>query len=252
MKSVMNATTEQRALWNEVFSESEAYFGESPSLFAEKSLALFRENGVQTVLDAGCGQGRDTFLFAENGIRVTALDYSFVAIGALNERCGESGLSSCIDSRCFDLRMCMPFENESFDACYAHMLLCMELTTCEISCLLSEMHRILKPGGLALYSVCSIFDGNYRVGEHLGEELFEADRLAVHFFSEEKIRSLSSGFNILSVERMKEEEQSRDLFCIAMKKSSSRCAPTFAAIGAKDAPLARNRSSAPAFCPGAR
>lgn len=251
MKAVMNAAIEQRNLWDQVFLDSKSYFGETPSLLAEKASVLFRESEVRSLLETGCGQGRDTFLFAENGIRVTALDYSGTAVNDIKSRACAANLTSYIDPLCFDLRMCMPFENESFDACYSHMLLCMELTTCEISCLLSEMHRVLKPGGLAVYSVRSIFDRHYRAGEHLGEDLFEVGKFAVHFFSEEKIRGLASGFRIRSIERMEEGALPRDLFCIVMEKTSTRYAPTFAAIGARHAPISKNRTSAPNPCPGA-
>ncbi|WP_432734617.1 class I SAM-dependent methyltransferase [Maridesulfovibrio sp. FT414] len=251
MKSVMNAAVEQQTLWDQVFTESEAYFGEGPSLFAEKALALFREKGVRSVLEPGCGQGRDTFLFAEDGIRVTALDYSRAAVDDIKDRACSCELTPYIDPRCFDVRRCMPFEDSSFDACYSHMLLCMELTFCEISCLISEMHRVLKPGGLAVYSVRSIFDRHYRAGEHLGEDLFQIGQFAVHFFSEEKIRGLASGFRIHSIERMEEGALPRDLYCIVMEKTSNRFGPTFASIGARHTPLGKNRASAPSACPGA-
>ncbi len=251
MKSVMNAATEQQGLWEQVFTESAAYFGDKPSLLGEKALGLFRDGGVLSVLETGCGQGRDTFLFARDGIRVTALDYSQTAVDHIKSRSCSEDLTTYIDPRCIDLRRCMPFEDESFDACYSHMMLCMELTTCEISCLLSEMHRVLKPGGLAVYSVRSVFDRHYRAGEHLGEDLFEVGEFAVHFFSEEKIRGLSSGFKIHSIERMREGALPRELFSVVMEKTSNRFGPTFASIGARNEPLVRNRSSAPSPCPGA-
>lgn len=251
MKSVMNTATEQQELWDKVFTESQAYFGDQPSLLGEKALALFREHSVRSVLETGCGQGRDTFLFARDGIRVTALDYSRAALAEIESRAGSEELATYVDPRFFDVRMCMPFENESFDACFSHMMLCMELTNCEISCLMSELHRVLKPGGLAVYSVRNIFDRHYRAGEHLGEDLFEVGDFAVHFFSEEKIRGLASGFKIHSIERMSEGALPRDLFSVVMEKTSNRFGPTFASIGARNEPLARNRSSAPSPCPGA-
>lgn len=255
MKSVMNAATEQQALWDQVFTESEFYFGEQPSQFAEKALETFLRREVDSVLEVGCGQGRDTFLFAGNGIKVTALDYSNTAVDEIKLRAGNSSMAAYVDPRCHDVRCSLPFEDETFDACYSHMMLCMELTTCEISCLLSDMHRVLKPGGLAVYSVRSIFDRHYRAGEHLGEDLFEVGKFAVHFFSEEKIRGLASGFKINSIERIEEGALPRDLFCIVMEKSSTRYAPTFASIAAQScgvdsAGLSRYRAPAPSPCPG--
>jgi 2-polyprenyl-3-methyl-5-hydroxy-6-metoxy-1,4-benzoquinol methylase len=37
-------------------------------------------NNVRKVLDLGAGHGRDSILFASNGIEVEALDYSAIAV----------------------------------------------------------------------------------------------------------------------------------------------------------------------------
>lgn len=253
MKPVMNACIVQQELWDQVFSESESYFGEQPSALARKSLELFRENDVCSVLETGCGQGRDTFLFAGDGLKVTALDYSLRAVEHLTAKASSSAFTHYIDSRCFDIRKPLPFESESFDACYSHMLMCMELTMAEISCALSEVHRVLKPGGLAVYSVRSIFDRHYRAGEHLGENLYEVGKFAVHFFSEDKLKGLASGFKIKSIERIEEGALPRDLYCIVMEKSSIRYAPTFESCSYQKrsgdtVPFSRNRAHY--HCPG--
>ena len=88
----MKPTTEQKLHWDEVFSNEPAFFGEEPSGFARVSLELFRKEGVRSVLELGCGQGRDTFLFAGNGLEVTALDYSETAISAVREKAARAGL----------------------------------------------------------------------------------------------------------------------------------------------------------------
>ena len=111
------------------------------SQFAEVSLDLFRENDVNMLLELGCGQGRDSFLFAQNGIDVTGLDYSESAAAEVSEKALKAGLSSWLRTQVHDLREPLPFADESFDACYSHMLLCMELSTAEIAFILRETHR---------------------------------------------------------------------------------------------------------------
>lgn len=209
---------DQKSHWDEVFTKSEAFFGEEPSEFAKISLDLFRQNGVRSLLEFGCGQGRDTFLFSQNDIEVTALDYSEIVVSEIREKAAKSGLSSRICTRTHDLRNPLPFANESFDACYSHMFLCMELFTVEIAFILRETHRILKQGGLAVYSVRSSFDKHYQTGTHCGEDLYEIGGFVVHFFTEEKIRRLSKGYEILKIDRMEEGSLPRDLFCVTMKK----------------------------------
>jgi hypothetical protein len=49
-----------------------------------------------------------------------------------------------------DVRMALPFENDSFDACYSHMLFCMALTTRELH-ISAEVRRIFAPAAQRLY-----------------------------------------------------------------------------------------------------
>lgn len=211
----------QQSHWDEVFAKEEAFFGERPSDFATKSLETFRREGVQTVLELGCGQGRDTFFFARNGLRVTALDYAESAVRSVRERATAAGLVSSIVAQAHDVRQPLPFPDASFDACYAHMLLCMELSTAQFAFILGEIRRVLRPGGMVLYSVRSSFDKHYRVGTHLQEAIYEIGGFAVHFFTEEKIRRLARGYAVLEIDRLEEGSLPRDLFCVTLRKATA-------------------------------
>jgi SAM-dependent methyltransferase len=220
MKPENKPKTELKSHWDEVFAKDPAFFGEEPSEFANVSLNLFQKEGVRSVLELGCGQGRDTFLFARNGLEVTALDYSETAIAAVSEKAKRVGLSFPIRAQTHDLREPLPFPDKSFDACYSHMLLCMELSTAEIAFILHEIHRILKPGGLAVYSVRSSFDKHFRAGTHLCEDIYDIGGFVVHFFTEEKIKKLARGYEIHALGRMEEGSLPRDLFCVTMRKAA--------------------------------
>jgi tRNA G46 methylase TrmB len=47
-------------IWNKVYSEDSAFFGEEPSEFAKRCYEYFIQNNVKRILDLGCGQGRYT------------------------------------------------------------------------------------------------------------------------------------------------------------------------------------------------
>ena len=211
--------TQQKTHWEEVFSKKKAFFGENPSAFAQKALELFRGQSVHTLLELGCGQGRDTLFFARNGLRVTALDYAETAVESLQKKAAADGLASSILIQAQDVRQPLPFPTASFDACYCHMLLCMEFSTDEIASILGEIHRVLRPGGIALYSVRSNFDKHYRKGTHLREEIYENSGFAVHFYTEEKIRKLAKGYEIMAIDRIQEGNLPRDLFCVTLKRN---------------------------------
>lgn len=209
---------DQRSHWDEVFSEETAFFGEEPSDFAKKALNVFQRESVRTVLELGCGQGRDSLFFARSDLRVTALDYAETAIVAIREKAAAAGVSTSIVAQAHDVRQPLPFPDASLDACYSHMLLCMELSTAEIVFILGEIHRVLRPGGIALYSVRSSFDKHYRAGTHLREEIYEIGGFVVHFFTEEKIRKLAKKYEIQEIDRMEEGSLPRDLFCVTLRK----------------------------------
>lgn len=217
--------TGQKGHWDKTYTDNPTFFGEGPSEFAYTVPSLFKSAGVRSVLELGCGQGRDTLLFAGEGFQVTALDYSETGLLKLQGSAREIGVSDRVATRSFDVRKPLPFPDGSFDACYSHMLLCMELSTEELKFILGEIHRVLKAGGLAFYSVRNTFDKHYRAGLHRSEDMYEVvGGFVVHFFSEEKVRSLSEGYDIQEIRRMQEGGLPRELFAVALKKKEKTVA----------------------------
>lgn len=213
--------TDQKQHWNEIYSRNAEFFGEEPSDFAKQALAQFRENGVSELLELGPGQGRDTIYFAENGLAIKGLDYSSQSISELNAKVEGRSIASRIKLQAHDIREPFPFPDSSFDACYAHMLLCMHFKENDIKSALAEIHRVIRPGGLAVYSVRSTFDPHYKHPEatYLGEKLYELGGFVVHFFSEAMIRKFARGFKIVNIGRLKEGGLPRDLFVVVLKKA---------------------------------
>ena len=227
-----HAKMEQQFHWDKVFVQAPAFFGEEPSDCARLSLAHFQKEGVQTLLELGCGQGRDTMLFAQNGLDVTALDYSPTAVSAVLEKAKSRGLTPRIHAQTHDVKKLLPFPDNTFDACFAHMLLCMELSSFEMVDILRETHRILKPNGLVTYSVRSNFDKHFRTGTHLSEDMYEIGGFVIHFFTKEKIHQLAKGYEILEIIRQEEGSLPRDLFVVTLRKA--RCPEDWHLVGIKE------------------
>ena len=192
-------------------------FGNEPSIAAVKSLNFFKG---KKIVELGAGLGRDTIFFAQNSIHVEALDYSPSAIKIINEKASKKKLLNFVSTKVFDVRKKLPFDDNSIEACFSHMLYCMALSMQELEYLNSEVHRILKPMGINIYTARHTGDGDFKNGIHIGEDLYENDGFVVHFFSENKIKKLSNGFDILEIEKFEEGAFPRKLFKVTLVKKS--------------------------------
>ncbi len=209
---------QQSQHWENNFSSKPEMFGLDPSLSAKKALKLFQEKNIKSVIELGAGLGRDTIFFGKNLIHTIALDYSPSGIKVIDQKIKKANLSKYISSKLFDVREKLPFEDNSIDACYSHMLYCMALTTEDLAKLNNEIKRILKPGGINIYTVRHTNDGDFQNGNHIGEDLYENDGFIVHYFSEEKVNSLLNGFKNISLEKFEEGTFPRKLFFIVNEK----------------------------------
>ena len=193
-------------------------FGLEPSISAKKALNFFKEKKINNIIELGAGLGRDSIFFAKNNIKIQALDYSSSGIKIINHKIKKDNLSNYISTKLFDVREKLPFKDNSVDACYSHMLYCMALTIADLQKLNNEIHRILKPNGLNIYTVRHTNDGDYKNGKHIGEDLYENDGFIVHYFSEEKVNSLLNGFKNITLEKFEEGTFPRKLFFIVNEK----------------------------------
>ena len=192
-------------------------FGHEPSIAAVKSLNFFKG---KKIVELGAGLGRDTIFFAKNYIHVEALDYSQKAIEIIKNKSKKLNLTKFIKTKIFDVRKKLPFDDNAIDGCFSHMLYCMALSNYDLENLNNEILRILKPGGINIYTVRHTDDGDYKNGIHRGEDLYENDGFIVHFFSKDKINLLSKGFEILDIEKFEEGKFPRKLFIVIQKKKS--------------------------------
>ena len=201
--------------WEANFSSKPGMFGFEPSIAAVKSLKFFKGKNI---VELGAGLGRDTIFFAQNSVYVEALDYSKKAIEIIEKKSKESNLTNFIKTKILDIRKKLPYQNGTMDACFSHMLYCMALSNSDLENLNKEVLRILKPGGINIYTVRNTEDGDYKNGNHIGEDLYENDGFIVHFFSKNKINNLSKGFEILDIEKFDEGKFPRKLFRVITKK----------------------------------
>jgi hypothetical protein len=101
------------------------------------------------------------------------------------------------------------------------MLFCMALNTGELQALAREVLRVLRPGGLHIFTVRHTGDPHYKTGIHRGEDMYEVGGFIVHFFSREKVELVAAGSQIISVEEFEEGGLPRKLFLVTLRKPDS-------------------------------
>ena len=193
-------------------------FGLEPSIAAKIALKLFKEKKISKIIELGAGLGRDSIYFAKNFIFVEALDYSKTSIESITDKSIKLNLTNLIKPKFYDVRKKLPYEDNSIEACFSHMLYCMALSNYDLENLNNEICRVLKPGAINIYTVRHTEDGDYKNGIYRGKDLYENDGFIVHFFSKEKINRLSKGFEILDIEKFEEGKFPRKLFIVKNKK----------------------------------
>ena len=209
---------QQSQHWETNFLNKPEMFGLEPSLAAIKALKSFQEKNIKSIVELGAGLGRDTMFFAKNSVYVEALDYSKTSIENIKKKSKKLNLNKFIKLEVFDVRRKLPFKDNSIQGCFSHMLYCMALSNFDLENLNKEICRILKPGGINIYTVRHTDDGDYKNGIHIGEDLYENDGFIIHFFSQNKIYQLSKGFEILNIEKFEEGKFPRKLFKVVLKK----------------------------------
>jgi SAM-dependent methyltransferase len=155
-------TTEQvRQYWNERIHDlemtthpvgSREFFADLDDYRFDKlrylpELVDFSGFAGRRLLEVGCGIGTDLARFAGGGARVTGIDLSQTAIDLAAKNFATLGFTG-------DLRVAdgeaLPFADASFDVVYGHGVLQYAVRP---ERLIAEAHRVLVPGGQAIFMV---------------------------------------------------------------------------------------------------
>jgi len=146
------------------------------------------------VLEAGCGFGQWAFLIADRGYSVVGIDIARKAIETAQDYAAKKGVKNC-HFCCANLRD-IPFKDGYFDYIFSFGLIEHFEDPNKI---LSEFHRVLKPGGRIFISVpnCYCFHGITRaLSRILGKWNLGYERS----YSQRELRELIKSFRFKILE----------------------------------------------------
>ncbi len=164
----------------------------TPSLFSQFALK-FMETG-KSLLDIGCGNGRDSIFFASNGLKVIGIDASNVAIENLLAK-GNMGNVSFL---CDDF-VTSALYRRKFDYCYSRFSI-HAVTLNQQETLLKNIYDCLNDQGKLFVEARSIHDELYGKGSMIEKDTYVYNGHFRRFIKlEELVDNLHRlGFRILS------------------------------------------------------
>ncbi|NUT35297.1 MAG: class I SAM-dependent methyltransferase [Hamadaea sp.] len=202
----------QRRHWQDTYTTHPGMYGPRPPDAAVHAADVFAKQGAARVAELGAGHGRDTLYLAGRGFTVEAVDFSAIGVEQLCAAAEQAGLGDRVQASVHDVRTPLPWPDASLDGVFAHMLLCMALSTQEIVTLVAEVERVLRPGGAFVYTVRHTGDAHYGSGIAHGDDIFEHGGFAVHFFDRALVDRLAAGWQLADVHTFTEGELPRRLW----------------------------------------
>ena len=188
----MPTIPDQREMWIATYGETPV--PAKPSAFVEPCLDLLPAGA--RILELGCGTGTDAATFARAGHTVVATDFVPTVIEANRQRYLDLPELTFQEIRIDEP---FPFPDRSFDAVYAHLTLHYypDVKTREI---ITEIRRVLVPGGWLLFACKSPADPAWGKGTELEPDMFDFHGKVRHFFTADYARSLlEPGFTAIDI-----------------------------------------------------
>ncbi|MFJ7935331.1 class I SAM-dependent methyltransferase [Sporosarcina sp. NPDC096371] len=204
---------EPTTFWNDFYADREKvipFFANKPD---ENLVAYFEKELLHpgSALELGCGPGRNAIYLAEQGCTVDAVDLSEPSLQWATERAQERNLSvNFIHKNIFDITI----KDETYDivydsGCFHHIAPHRRMDYIHL------VQKALKPGGY--FSITCFVQG----GELGGADISDWDVYTLRSlngglgFTEEKLRMIFHDFEEIEIRKMKQVEQSDEVFGVA-------------------------------------
>jgi len=145
------------------------------------------------VLDLGCGAGVEVVRFARAGARVVGVDIAESAVTLTRQNLEQQGLTAKVEVADGEK---LPFPDASFDFVYAHGVI---QYMNDDRALAREVHRVLRPGGLAMFQVYNRISWLNALSKVMKTPLEHEDAPELRRYSIGEFRSLLGQFSSVDI-----------------------------------------------------
>ena len=130
--------------WKAEYKKGVPHWAEdmNPSVFAKDFVKLMKEYKVDSVLEVGCGNGRDSIHFVKSGFKTTSIDIVPKAVELAKGNAEKAKID--IEIKVANVEK-LPFDDSSFGAVFTLSV----LHSTNLKKSLPEVRRVLKTGGIA-------------------------------------------------------------------------------------------------------
>ncbi|PIN87207.1 hypothetical protein COV19_00970 [Candidatus Woesearchaeota archaeon CG10_big_fil_rev_8_21_14_0_10_44_13] len=144
--------------WEALFRKKGKIFNR-PQEDMPKVIKLLKKEKAKRVLDLGCGTGRHTVMLAKAGFDVYAIDVSDEGLRQTREWLKQKGLKANLKKASCYKRF--PFEDDFFDAVISTQVIHHNYIK-KVRYCISEIERVLRPGGIVFITVTTSKYGKVR------------------------------------------------------------------------------------------
>jgi len=185
--------------WDSIYKRGEFTFL-TPHPEVVKYINQLKKNREINILDLGCGAGRHLLYISENSYIPLGIDFSTEALRISKERLNKANLHALLLGGDMTL---LPLRSNSFD-----VVICINTiyhnTRAKIKHTISEIKRILKPGGKLLVTFISKRSWKYGLGTKIDKDTFiqneGTEKGVIHYYaSKDDIKEILGNLKILKI-----------------------------------------------------
>ncbi|MBN3521283.1 class I SAM-dependent methyltransferase [Algoriphagus lutimaris] len=175
------------------------------------------------ILDAGCGEGRNTVYFIREGYQIFGIDPNEIAIQYCRYQAKSLNpnydVYRFLEGKLEDI----PFHSSSFDAVICSAVLHFASDVDNFWEMIDEIHRILKPGGIFWFRMCTGVGGILSESKPLGKGRYhlpdDSDRFVLTLEDVDKLQE--KGFQFLEQPKTVLVLDQREMGAFMMKKNET-------------------------------